>query len=96
MKITVFDRAVSTYKPLLKWTTTAPPSEKSMLRHSRSFQVIFKSFAAGFRSFQVVSGRFRSFQLVLTFINDGNKDLISKSLNFVWRYDKLFFPHVCE
>ena len=69
MKITVFDRAVSTYKPLLKWTTTAPPSEKSMLRHCRSFQVVFKSFAAGFRSFQLVSGRFRSFQLVLTFIN---------------------------
>ena len=64
MKITVFDRAVSTYKPLLKWTTTAPPSEKSMVRHSRSFQVVFKSFAAGVRSFQLVSGRLRSFQVV--------------------------------
>ena len=56
---TEFDGVASTSKPSVKWTTTAPPSGKSMLRHTRSFQVVFKSFAA----------RFKSFQLVLIFIN---------------------------
>ena len=61
-KFTVLHRVVFIYKPMSNYGS--PPFEKFMLRLSRSFVVIFKSFGAGFRSFQVVLARFRSFQLV--------------------------------
>ena len=59
---------VSACYPLFKWTTPASPVWNV---HIKSFAGRFRSFAGRFSSFQLVSGGFSSFQVVLTFINYG-------------------------